>query len=177
MYAIISSICLSTFILSEAFATVEETEKKRMLHQEVVMGEYIQILDVQNDDGIINSFIKTTKCRSYKIEKIYSNHKTILNAYETPFSTPIEDQFIELKNNKNKYDAVIISNLDNIGNCTTKLSLCLNLINENGLIVFNQYDNEIKLEEIISRKEDLKVLKLNETIEENPIQKIYIMSK
>lgn len=38
-------VALSTFILSEAFATVEEAEKKRMLHQEVVMGEYIQILD------------------------------------------------------------------------------------------------------------------------------------
>lgn len=137
----------------------------------------IQILDVQNDDGIIESFIKTTSCKSYKIEKIYSNHKSILNAFETPFDLQIEDQYIELKNNKNKYDAVIVSNLDNIGNCVTKLSLCLKLLNENGLLIFNQYDNEIKLEEIISRKEDLKALKLNETIEENPIQKIYIMSK
>lgn len=144
---------------------------------EKINKNYIQILDVQNDDGIINSFIKTTQCKSYRIEKIYSNHKSILNSFETAFSSPIEDQFIELKNNKNKYDAVIVSNLDNIGNCITKLSLCLSLVNENGLVIFNQYDNEIKLEEIISRKEDLKALKLNETIEENPIQKIYIMSK
>ncbi len=36
---------LVSFIASEAFATVEESEKRRMLRQEVVMGEYIQILD------------------------------------------------------------------------------------------------------------------------------------
>jgi len=38
-------VALSAFILSEVFATVDETEKKRMQHQEVIMGEYIQILD------------------------------------------------------------------------------------------------------------------------------------
>lgn len=36
---------LVSFMASEAFATVNEAEKKRMQHQEVVMGEYIQILD------------------------------------------------------------------------------------------------------------------------------------
>lgn len=36
---------LVSFMTSEAFATVDDAEKKRMQHQEVVMGEYIQILD------------------------------------------------------------------------------------------------------------------------------------
>lgn len=38
-------VALVSFMASEAFATVNEAEKKRMQHQEVVMGEYIQILD------------------------------------------------------------------------------------------------------------------------------------
>lgn len=38
-------VALVSFMASEAFATVNEAEKKRMQHQEVVMGEYIQILN------------------------------------------------------------------------------------------------------------------------------------
>lgn len=38
-------VALVSFMASETFATVNEAEKKRMQHQEVVMGEYIQILD------------------------------------------------------------------------------------------------------------------------------------
>lgn len=36
---------LDGFITSEKFADVDETEKRRMLHQQTIMGEYVEILN------------------------------------------------------------------------------------------------------------------------------------
>lgn len=36
---------LDGFVSSETFANVEETERRRMLRQQTVMGEYIEILN------------------------------------------------------------------------------------------------------------------------------------
>jgi hypothetical protein len=83
-----------------------------------------------------------------------------------------------LKNNSDKYHAVILGNLDTTSNIKIKLLNAVDLLLDGGLIIFNQYNNEkALLEDILSQNEDLIKLKLNETIEENFNQKIFILSK
>ena len=144
---------------------------------ELLSNDNIKILDIQNDDGIINSFIKTTQSKNYKIEKIINNQKQIINAFESLFTLPIEDLYIEIKNSKHKFDAVILSNLDTQTNTALKLSLLTNNLKEKGFVIFNQYNNENTIMNILDKKEDLYNLRVNEIIEESPIQKIYILSK
>ena len=57
---------------------------------------FLKILDLQNDSGIVMSFIKTTNCKSYKVERITNTEKITINAFEEPFSKQIEDKMLEL---------------------------------------------------------------------------------
>jgi len=71
-----------------------------------------------------------------------------------------------------------LGNLDTTSNIKIKLLNAVDLLLDGGLIIFNQYNNEkALLEDILSQNEDLIKLKLNETIEENFNQKIFILSK
>jgi hypothetical protein len=141
----------------------------------------IKILDLQNDSGIVMSFIKTTNCKSYKVERITNTEKITINAFEEPFSKPIEDKMLELKQLKHRsheYDAVIVGNFDNPTNVSILLSKALDLLTENGFIVFNQYiQSEATLEEIKGRNLDFDNLKIINSIEENLNQKIFILKK
>lgn len=141
----------------------------------------IKILDLQNDSGIVMSFIKTTNCKSYKVERITNTEKITINAFEEPFSKPIQDKMLELKQLRyraNEYDAVIVGNLDNPANVSILLSGALDLLTENGFIVFNQYiGSEATLEGIRGRDLTFHNLKIIDSIEENLNQKIFILQK
>jgi len=141
----------------------------------------IKILDLQNDSGIVKSFIKTTNCKSYKVERITNTEKITINAFEEPFSKPIEDKMLELKQLRyraSEYDAVIVGNLDNPANVSILLSGAIDLLSENGLVIFNQYiGSESTLEEIKLRDLSFNNLKTKEEIEENLNQKIFILQK
>lgn len=141
----------------------------------------IKILDLQNDSGIVMSFIKTTNCKSYKVERITNTEKITINAFEEPFSKPIEDKMLELKQLKyraNEYDAVIVGNFDNPTNVSILLTKALDLLSENGFVIFNQYiQSEATLELIKGRNLDFVNIKIIDSIEENLNQKIYILQK
>jgi len=161
--------------------SIERVKSGRIIAEKLNNTNNIKILDIQNDDGIITSFIKTTNCKSYKIDKITNFSKIIINSFESPLQKNIEDLFLELrylKNNSDKYHAVILGNLDTTSNIKIKLLNAVDLLLDGGLIIFNQYNNEkALLEDILSQNEDFIKLKLNETIEENFNQKIFILSK
>jgi hypothetical protein len=127
------------------------------------------------------SFIKTTKCKSYKVERITNTEKITINAFEEPFSKQIEDKMLELKQLKyraNEYDAVIVGNFDNPTNVSILLTKALDLLSENGFVVFNQYiQSEATLEGIKGRNLDFVNLKIIDSIEENLNQKIFILQK
>ena len=141
----------------------------------------IKILDLQNDSGIVMSFIKTTDCKSYKVERITNTEKITINAFEEPFSKPIEDKMLELRQLRyraSEYDAVIVGNLDNPANVSILLSGALDLLSENGFVIFNQYiGSEATLEEIKGRDLSFVNLKNIDSIEENLNQKIFILQK
>lgn len=141
----------------------------------------IKILDLQNDSGIVMSFIKTTNCKSYKVERITNTEKITINAFEEPFSKPIEDKMLELKQLRyraSEYDAVIVGNLDNPANVSILLSGALDLLVEDGFVVFNQYiGSEATLEGIRGRDLTFHNLKIIDSIEENLNQKIFILQK
>lgn len=141
----------------------------------------IKILDLQNDSGIVMSFIKTTNCKSYKVERITNTEKITINAFEEPFSKAIEDKMLELKQLRyraSEYDAVIVGNLDNPANVSILLSGALDLLVEDGFVVFNQYiGSEATLEGIRGRDLTFHNLKIIDSIEENLNQKIFILQK
>lgn len=148
--------------------------------EELKHKKIIKILDLQNDDGIVLSFIKATDCKSYKVERITNQERITINAFEEPFSKPIEDKMLEVKQTKykaNRYDVVIVGNLDNPINVSILLDDAMDLVAENGFIVFNEYiDSEAKLENIKARNKNFELLKIKETIQENLIQKVMILT-
>lgn len=148
--------------------------------EELKDKKMVKILDLQNDSGIVLSFIKATKCKSYKVERITNQEKIIINAFEEPFSKAIEDKMLEVKQTKykaNRFDAVIVGNLDNAINVSILLDDAMDLVAEDGFILFNEYkDSEAKFENIKSRNKNFELLRIKETIQENINQKILILT-
>lgn len=170
---------LSHFYAEKTYS-IDRVKCGSKIAEELKDQKIIKILDLQNDSGIILSFIKATNCKSYKVERITNKERITINAFEEPFSKPIEDKMLEIKQTKykaNRYDVVIVGNLDNPINVSILLNDAMDLVSENGFILFNEYkDSEARFENIKSRNRNFELLRIKETIQENINQKILILT-
>lgn len=139
---------------------------------EFFKNEKLNILDLQTNETICESFKNTTN-KKYYICKLTNESKKITteNSY---IELRVEDLYHELKKiiNKESFDVTLISNLDNYHNILTKLIMSLRC---SKYICFNEYNyGDVKIESILEYLNSGEAY-LVYTHEENPNQKIYIL--
>ncbi len=139
---------------------------------EFLEAKEVNILDIQTNETIIESFMDSTS-KQYSITKLIPDKKII---YKNDFhsDSKLEDLYHEMKKiiMKETFDLSLISNLDSMHNILTKISMCLRCCK---YICFNEYDyGAVKISNILDYLNSGEA-KIVIEYKENINQKIYVL--